>query len=146
MSGLHMSRRADSSLIVDMLGAMGKFYNLIATDDAHYYDGDECKSFIMVEADSLTKNDIIKAILNGKFYASQGPEVHAYREGDEIVVKCSPCSEIVFLSDWVWSKRVVEGESLTEARYTPVANETYVRVQVKDKDGNLAWTNCIKIK
>jgi hypothetical protein len=146
VSGLHMSRRADSSLIVDMLGAMGKFYNLIATDDAHYYDGDECKSFIMVEADSLTKNDIIKAILNGKFYASQGPEVHAYREGDEIVVKCSPCSEIVFLSDWVWSKRVVEGESLTEARYTPVANETYVRVQVKDKDGNLAWTNCIKIK
>ncbi|MBE5733137.1 MAG: PHP domain-containing protein [Clostridiales bacterium] len=146
VSGLHMSRRPDSSLIVDMLGAMGKFYNLIATDDAHYYDGDECKSFIMVEADSLTKDDIIKAILNGKFYASQGPEVHAYKEGDEIIVKCSPCSEIVFLSDWVWSERVFEGENLQEARYKITPNETYVRVQVKDKDGNLAWTNCIQLK
>ncbi len=145
VSGVHMSRRPDSSLIIDMLGAMGKFYNLIATDDAHYYDGEECKSFIMVEADSLAKNDIIKAILDGKFYASQGPEVHAYRDGDEIVVKCSPCSEIVFLSDWVWSERVFEGENLQEARYKITPNETYVRVQVKDKDGNLAWTNCIQL-
>jgi predicted metal-dependent phosphoesterase TrpH len=145
VSNCHHSRRPDSSLIVDMLGARGKFFNLIATDDAHYYDGDECNSFIMVECESLDKNAIIFAIKNGKFYASQGPEVHAYKEGDEIVVKCSPCSEIAFLSDWVWSARIFVGENLTEARYKTVSQENYVRVQVKDKEGKLAWTNSIKI-
>ena len=98
-----------------------------------------------LESESLDKNAIISAIKNGKFYASQGPEVHAYKKGDEIVVKCSPCSEIAFLSDWVWSERMFVGENLTEARYKPVAQESYVRVQVKDKEGKLAWTNCIKI-
>ena len=143
VSGVHMSRRADSSLIVDMLATMGNFYNLIADDDAHYYDGDECLSFIMVEAQSCEKADLISAIRAGKFYASQGPEVHAWRENDEIVVKCSPCSEIVVFSDTVWCKRVFEGEELTSARYQIAKPDTYVRVQVKDADGKLAWTNCI---
>ena len=33
VSGVHQSRRADSSLIVDMLGCRGRFYSLIAADD-----------------------------------------------------------------------------------------------------------------
>lgn len=146
VSEAHMSRRPDSSLIVDMLGAQGCLLPLLAVDDTHYYDGDECRGFIMLESDSLEQKDVVNAIKGGKFYASQGPEVHLVREGNEFVVRCSPAKEIVFFSDGVWSARVFVGEDLTEARYTPTSLETFIRAEVTDKNNKRAWTNSIKIE
>lgn len=140
VSEAHMSRRPDSSLIVDMLGAKGCLMPLLAVDDAHYYDGDECCGFIMLEAESLDAADIIFAIRNAKFYASEGPEVHLFRDGNDFVVKCSPASEIVFFSNGVWSPRVFVGDELTEARYTPQSHETFIRAEITDKDGKRAWS------
>ncbi len=145
VSGVHMSRRPDSSLIVDMLGAQGRLYPLLASDDTHYYDDDACAAWVMVRAEECTQDAILAALYRGDFYATQGPEVHLHREGDEFVVNCSPCREIVFLSDRAFSRRAFTGEGLTAARYTPVENETFIRVQVTDEHGKLAWTNPIKL-
>ena len=145
VSGVHMSRRPDSSLIVDMLGAQGRLYPLFASDDTHYYDNDACVSWIMVRAAECTQSAILDALRRGDFYATQGPEVHLHREGDEFIVDCSPCSEILFLSDRPWARRVFVGDELTKACYTPVENETFLRVQVTDKSGKMAWTNPFKI-
>lgn len=146
VSEAHMSRRPDSSLIVDMLGAKGCLMPLLAVDDAHYYDGDACRGFIMLEAESLEQNDVVSAIRDGRFYASQGPEVHLLRDGDDFVVRCSPAEEIVFFSDGVWSPRVFVGSGLTEARYTPRSFETFIRAEITDKDGKRAWSCSIPIK
>ncbi len=145
VSGLHMSRRPDSGLIVDMLGAKGRFYPLVADDDAHYYDGDECRSWIMVAAESCTREALIRAIRAGDFYATQGPEVHISRKENEILLRCSPADEIVFYSDWVWSPRVFTGKELTEARYCIDPREHFIRAEVTDSAGNRAWTNCMMI-
>ena len=146
VSGVHHSRRADSSLIVDMLGSHGVLYPLIAADDAHYYEeGEACFSYIMVEAEDNSPRALLSAIRNGAFYASQGPEVHLLREGDGFTVKCSPVNEIVFFSNFTWTPRVFTGEGLETAHYVPVAGERFLRVQVKDAEGRLAWTSCIPL-
>jgi len=145
VSGVHMSRRADSSLIVDMLAMRGCCFPLIAADDAHYYDNDSCKSWIMVEAEDNAREYLIPAIRNGRFYATQGPEIHLTREGDEFVVTCSPVSEIVFHSNFVWSRRVFEGNGLTEARYTLRPGECFIRAEVTDRDGKRAWSRIIPV-
>ena len=145
VSGVHMSRRADSSLIVDMLAMRGCCFPLIAADDAHYYDNDSCKSWIMVEAEDNAREYLIPAIRNGRFYATQGPEIHLTREGDEVVVTCSPVSEIVFHSNFVWSRRVFEGDGLTEARYTLHPGECFIRAEVTDRDGKRAWSRIIPV-
>jgi len=143
VSGVHMSRRPDSGLIVDMLGAQGVFYPLIADDDSHYYDNDACVSYIEVAAESCTREALLRAIRAGDFYATQGPEVHIRREGDVIIVDCSPCREIVFLSDEVWSRRVFEGDGITHAKYYFGGNEHFVRAEVTDAEGRRGWTNCV---
>lgn len=143
VSGVHMSRRPDSGVIVDMLGAQGVFYPLVADDDTHYYDNDACVSYIEVAAEACTREALLAAIRKGDFYATQGPEVHIRREGDEMVVTCSPCCEIVFLSDWVWSRRVFEGSGITEARYSICEGEHFIRAEVTDAEGKRAWTNCV---
>lgn len=146
VSGVHFSRRPDSSLIIDMIAARGRYYPLIADDDAHYYDTDHCVSWIMVEAESADKKDLLPAIRAGKYYATQGPEVHLCREGDEFVVRCSPCREIRFLSNSVFSYRIFEGDGITEARYTPQEIERYVRAEVVDEQGRSAWSQIIPIE
>lgn len=145
VSGVHMSKRPDSSLIVDMLGAQGRLYPLIGSDDTHYYDNDAFGAWIMVQADACTQTAILDALYRGNFYATQGPEVHLHREGDEFIVNCSPCHEIVFLSDRAFSRRVFKGKNLTAAYYTPAENETYIRAIVTDENGKQAWTNPVRI-
>ena len=143
VSGVHFSRRPDSSLIIDMVASRGRYYPLIAADDTHFYDNDDCVSFIMVRADSADAEVLIEAIRRGDYYASQGPEVHLYREGDEFVVRCSPCSEIRYYSNSVYTERVYYGDGITEARYKPKPVERYVRAEVVDKDGKLAWSRIL---
>ncbi len=147
VSDVHESRRADSSLIVDMLACRGQYLPLLATDDVHYYDGsDDCVSWIMVEAEDNTRDALLRAIRRQKFYATQGPEVHLYKEGKAYRVKCSPVSEIVFFSNLVWCPRVFVGEGMTEAYYEPKEGETFLRVQVKDQNGKRAWTNILPLE
>ncbi|MBQ8416515.1 MAG: hypothetical protein IJX13_06440 [Clostridia bacterium] len=147
VSGVHMSRRADSSLIVDMLAGKGVTYPLLATDDAHYYDGtDECVSWIMAEAEDNTKEALLRAIRKRKFYATQGPEIHLYREGDGYTVKCSPAREIVFFSNATWVPRAFEGEGITEAHYVPRPFERFLRAEVTDAEGKRAWSNIIVLE
>jgi hypothetical protein len=143
VSGVHESRRPDSSLIVDMLTAQGRVYPLLAADDTHYYDNDDCQSWIMVEAEECTSAAIVEAVRAGKCYATQGPEVHLWREGNEIVVRCSPCREIVFHSNLVWAERTRVGDNLTEARYPIHKRECFVRAEVTDKNGKRAWSQII---
>lgn len=146
VSGVHESRRPDSSLIIDQLGARGLLLPLIADDDTHYYDGDRCHAWIMVKAEDATPESLLPAIRRGDFYATEGPEVHIRVEGDEAVITCSPCREIAVFSDAVWvDKRMIEGENLQTVRVPVVKYEHFVRARVTDADGRQAWTNCVPL-
>lgn len=147
VSGVHNSRRPDSSLLVDMVASRGLYLPLIADDDSHYYDLDSCVSWIMVEAVDNSEKAIIDSVKNGKFYATQGPEVHMWIEGDEAVVRCSPVCEIAFFSNCVYcNDRAVRGSNLTETRYKINENECFLRCEVIDENGKSAWTNIVSIK
>ncbi|MBQ2966977.1 MAG: PHP domain-containing protein [Clostridia bacterium] len=147
VSNAHLSSRPYSGYIVDVLANNGIVYPLIATDDAHYYDGtDDTISYIMVKAESDSQADILKAIENKNFYASQGPELYVKREGGKIIADCSECVMIDFLSNASITKdKAVRGENLTHAEYTIKDYEKWIRVEVHDKSGNYAWSNIIEL-
>ena len=146
VSAVGQSFRADSSLIVDMIAARGRDYPLLAADDAHYYDGvDNCLAYIMAEAETNDPAEIRRAIIEKRFYATQGPEIHLEREGDKFVVRCSPVSHVYFASNTAWCVRTSHGEGITYADYTPVPSDLYVRAFVVDEKGKSAWTNVIKL-
>lgn len=148
VSDVNQSSRPYSGYFVDILANRGTVYPLIATDDTHYYNGeDDTKSWIMVKADSLDKNDIIKAIRAQDFYATQGPELHVRREGDKLIADCSPCVKIDFLSNAAWGPdRITKGEDLTHAEYLIKPHDRWVRVEVRDENGRYAWSNIVRVK
>lgn len=139
--------RADASVLVDIYATNEIYLPIFAADDFHRAVGRNCidpTAFVMVEAESTEPAVLKKAILEGRFYASTGPEIHAWREGDTIKVKCSPVSRVDFFSNNVTTLgRMIEGENITEASYQICDYERYVRVSVTDKDGKSAWSHII---
>ncbi len=147
VSNVNQSSRPYSGYFVDLLANEGITYPLTATDDVHYYNGeDDAKSYVMVKAESLSKKDILDAIRKRDFYATQGPELHVRREGNRIIADCSECVMIDFLSNAAWCPdRIYRGSGLTHAEYTLKAFDKWVRVEVHDENGNYAWSNVIEI-
>ena len=147
VSDAHESTRPYSGYLIDVLANEGIVYPIIATDDAHYYDGtDEAKSFTYVMAKSLEREDIIDAIKSGRVYGSQAPILSVTREGDKIIADCSPCNLIAFLSNNSWSEgKTFRGENLTHAEYKISDFEKWVRVEVRDDDENYAWSSIINL-
>ena len=150
VSDFGMSDRPYSGLQVDMIAGRGCFPPLTATDDTHYYTGDEGRGFVMLDAEAAEAcgggaKGIAEAIKQGRFYATQGPEIHLRRiDKQTIHLTCSPCDKIVFLSNVVWAKgRVLRGKDMVEATYTIHECDTFVRAEVTDKDGRQAWSNII---
>lgn len=147
VSDVEQSSRPYSGYFVDVLANAGITYKLVATDDAHYYNGvDETKSYIMVNAKNNSTEEILSAIKNGSFYSSQGPQLYATRRDDKIVVNCSKCSKIIFLSNTTWAPdKIYRGNDLTYAEYPLKDFEKWVRVEVVDSMGNYAWSNIINL-
>lgn len=141
--------RANSSSVLDAAAAHGTFLNLVASDDSHWYNGEAGRSFTMVQAEELTQESLFEAMDQGRFYCSQGPEIRQITvEENAFTVECSPAERVIFYSNLVWANnRCVSQPGMTEASYTahPENGETFVRIQVMDKEGRSAWSNPVRL-
>ncbi len=137
--------------LLDVAAAQGSLLDTIATDDSHYYRGEEGRGFIRVQAADLSQQGIMAALRQGRYHASCGPEIHALRmEGDSIHISCSPVEHIIFLSNLPWAaERNRAGQGLTQASYQVKRGGsfpmTFVRVVLIDAQGRKAWSNPIPL-
>lgn len=140
-----MSDRAYSDVIIDQLATAGRLTNILAVDDTHYYEGDQCRGWIMVESTDMDTDRLVRNIRAGRFYATQGPEVHIERIApDKVRVVCSPVNKVVFQSNTTWAAgRIVREDGLVEAEYVKAPDDRFVRAEVTDENGLKAWTNYV---
>lgn len=146
VSDAGVSSRPYSGDFVDTSACIGNYYPLIADDDTHFYDGsDETKAWIMLEGNpDSSDEDLLEAIRQGKFYATQGPEIHISRNGDTITVHCSPVNRISFFSNAVWAPdHCQRGTNLTEASCSILPWEKFIRAEVTDSEGRMAWSQIL---
>ena len=136
------SQRAYSDYFVDLAANAGLYPVILATDDAHYYEGnDNMRGFVMVRAESLESKAIVDAIKRGDCYASQGPELYVRRKGEGFIIETSEVSVICVHSSKSWaSKKCLRGEKLTRFEFMP-KDERWIRVEVIDSEGRHAWSN-----
>ena len=140
--------RGDSSQQMDKLVSEGYVYNMVASDDVHYYKGELAYTATYAVCDSL--EGVCGALRSGSTYCSTGPRFKSlYAENGKIFVECTEAEKILFMSDIFYSSRerfhVSEGEPFTCASYTPCANDTHIRVEIVDKNGRKAWSNYIDV-
>ncbi|MCH4193624.1 MAG: CehA/McbA family metallohydrolase [Butyrivibrio sp.] len=144
VSGLPFNpRRADSSLYFDLWAGRGILVRAMAADDAHYYTGDQTRSFIMVNAPECTGDALITAIQKGNFYASQGPKIYSITIEDEYIhIKCSPdVKTVIFNSNMPWAAERVQEVTDGEAFYRYSEQDRYIRIELIDQEGRMAWSS-----
>ena len=113
----------------------------VATDDGHqpYQNG---LGYVMVRAEK-NASSILDALRRGAFYASCGPEIYDfYLEDDKAVILCSPVDVIRFRHFRVpyVEKR---GPGIMAHQTVPVKGTGYIRAEIMDSQGRMAWTNPI---
>ena len=145
-SGTPWNARPYSGAFLDELALRGVKLPCMAADDAHWYNGDETRSFLMVRAAECTPAALLDAIRRGDFYASQGPRF-SWEVADGVVrVRCSPVRQVVFFSDTVYTPdRVTQGENVTEAVYPIRPTDHFLRFELTDADGNQAWSSFLPL-
>jgi len=135
--------RGDGWWMLDALLARGRRLLACATDDAHFRYADWCGGWVMVKAPSPEPDALVAALKAGRYYSTQGPDIHALAVNrDEVVVECSPASTITLLGRGS-AEAAVFGDGLRGARL-PLARMKpggHVRVVVIDERGKRAWSN-----
>ena len=146
-SALHYHKDTDAAYWDDLLGQGKKIYG-VATDDGHNMDT-HCKGWIRLRAENNIPA-ILKALEEGKFYSSCGPEIYDFYVEDNVAhVDCSAAKFVRIQSDRhpTLLQRAGEGE-LTHAEFDLTKGSygkkfRYVRAVIGDEQGRLAWTNPI---
>lgn len=121
----------------------------IAADDAHGGETDTAISeffggWVCVEADMLRQQSIIDALKSGRYYASNGPEIHDLRVEDGLLrVQCSPVKFIKFITHPYNGRTLYNKDAspIVEGAYRIDGGEQYIRVECVDFAGHIAWSN-----
>lgn len=139
-----------SPIVYDDMLKNGQRIHCVAADDNHNTHPEDsvlCDSFggfVMIKAETLDYRTITKALEDGHFYASQGPEIDdLYLEDGMVHIKTSPARKIIYSDGGRWKKSVHRrgGESLTEAVFPLNRDMGYFRITVEDDRGLHANTN-----
>lgn len=134
--------------VYDAMLRGGKRIYCIAADDNHNSirrgTRDSGGGWIMIKADRLEYRTITKALEEGNFYASTGPEIHdLWIENGELHVTTSDAEQIRFNYGTRRVKRfwAENGESINHASMELDPHGIYVRVTVEDHRGRCANSN-----
>lgn len=132
----------------------------MATDDNHNHKGldnkraDSFGGWINVKAKSLSQEHIIESILEGSFYASTGPEIYDYYVEDGYAfIECSNVEKIYMHSykngELLYRfqcEMAMDDKGVTKHRFQLKGDEDFLRIQIYDYFGKVAYTNPIYLK
>jgi len=149
--------RGDGFYLLDQLLNEGRRLTAVATDDAHFKNGDydAFGGFVEVKAESLDPDALLESLKAGRFYSSQGPRLLDVEVSPgEIAVSCTPVHSIALLTGTSRALSKI-GRHVTSAAFdlasvarqawaNPSAPEWF-RIVAIDAAGRRAWTNPIWI-
>lgn len=124
--------------------------NAIATDDNHNHNDEISDSFggyVMVNTDKLTHESIMKALLEGKYFSSTGAHIINWGiKSRKAYISCSPARKIILRYGNGINDGIAEfGNHLEYAEFPVPENASYIRFEITDDNGKMAWTNALWI-
>lgn len=109
-----------------------------AVDDMHWPKEHLIfKGWIMVDAEKLTKKDILDSIKRGKFYSSTGVELEEQHIGrNKFFVRSLNGEEVIFIGDYGKILEVIDGK---EGEIEIDRGYKYIRCEIRSREG-IAFT------
>jgi hypothetical protein len=141
----------------DSLLTRGKLIFGVADDDSHHFKPENAddpdmtrpgRGWVMVRADTLTADAIVRALRRGDFYSTTGITLRMYSASPrEISLEITQVSDARYHVEFVGrGGRVLAASRGVRARYAITGSEGYVRVRITDSNGRRAWTQPVMLK
>ena len=132
----------------DAVVTAGKRLRGIAVDDAHYFkkfskdSSNPGRGWVMVRGTELTKAEIMRAIGEGDFYASNGVELKDLSiSSRNISIATAPRANEKFRTYFIGKEgKVLKVSTDDNPNYQITGTEGYVRARVVSSYGDAAWT------
>ena len=147
-----------NSNLYDAMLHRGEDIYCIATDDNHdvYPIGhpkcDSFGGFTMIKAEKLEYGAVTQALLDGHFYASEGPEIlelYYDSEDNRVHIKTTEAVRVLMTTGNRHNNAKTaehKGETITETSFTLDRQDTdYVRFVVRDREGKEAYTHAYRV-
>lgn len=136
------------TLFWDLMLRRGQRLGGVASDDNHNAPElpDSFGGWVVVAAPELTRDAVVRALVEGAFYASSGPSIENWgvRDG-RAWVACSPCERVSLIAGGPVgvgeTHRSAGGPLLEYAEFELNGTETYLRFECVDATGHAAWSN-----
>jgi uncharacterized protein (TIGR03437 family) len=131
----------------DFLLTQQRRFTLVGTDDCHDVRSSYCKTAsTRVFADKLTAEDVLQALRQGNFYASNGGAILSISAGGPyFALTTDQPAKVDFLIDG--GTLAYSAPSAFNAAYKTTGQETYIRARITyDSDKQMAWTNPIYVR
>lgn len=118
----------------------------LATDDNHNHahnPDDSFGGFVMIKAEKLEYRTIMKALKDGNFYASQGPQItELWMEDGKVHIECSDAERIILRTKYRRGKTLggINGNPITAADFDVFPEDVYFHITVTDRYGKHAHT------
>ena len=133
----------------------------VAADDAHRLNGNAYGGWTMIKSETLDYDNIIASLERGDCYSSTGPEIkELYIENGVVHMNVSDAVFVFLATDKRYTKSqhgtddkpireiafdisdfLAEAEQINFCRPSPA----WIRLSVKDKSGNTAWTRAYRV-
>lgn len=142
---IHMGYADRNERVYDDMLNVGKRIYCIATDDCHGQRG-MFGGATVIKADKLDYSSVSKALVNGHFYATEGPEIkNLYIEDGKLYVETSAVNDIRLNTGTRFAKRVynTNGTPIIRAVFELPADKDlyYIRITATDMGGKCAYSN-----
>ena len=132
----------------DAVLTAGKRVRGIAVDDAHHFkkfskdSSNPGRGWIILRGSELTRDEIVRALEQGDFYASNGVELLNVELSDkEIRIETKPRQTEKFRTYFIGSGgKVLKIDTDENPSYKMKGGEKYVRARVESSYGDVAWT------
>jgi len=113
----------------------------VGVDDMHNLSRGTGLSWVMVNADTLSEESILRALEQGSFYATTGVLLESYTVSNaQIEVVISPTKYGKYTTEFIgYRGNVLKKDISLNPRYTFTGDEKYVRVCIMDSNGKMAW-------
>jgi hypothetical protein len=146
--------RGEGWYLLDQLLTNGRRMTAIATDDAHFRNGDfdAFGGWVCVKSPALEPELIVEALKKGHFYSSQGPQIYELSiAGSEMSIACSPVNSITVIGGTSRSltkigrgiSRATLNLSEIDERWRADKAQLWFRLVIIDAAHRRAWTNPI---
>jgi hypothetical protein len=136
--------KGESTETWDQVLAEGRKAWALAVDDCHLGGPDIHGGWVMVGARERTTEGVMEALIDGRFYSTCGPEIHAVeRDGDRLHVRSSAAQTIALIGRGPTGDacHAPDGELIEEATLDLGRVKGYGRLLIRDARGRGAWTN-----